>query len=169
MLQTIVGALAAGVAAFFVVVVLVAGRDQRIVPPGQPLIANIAVGVTIAIFAAWAFVPNIIAGKMRQSIVEDKKPHPAARLSGGAGLGDIGPLSAAYQTRLIIGAALLEGAAFFNLVAYLLERQSLSLIAAGVLLLVILSQIPTVSRLEEWTERELATIEQMRQMGRGNV
>jgi hypothetical protein len=81
-----------------------------------------------------------------------------------AELGDVLPLSGVYQTRLIIGCAMIEGAAFFCLIAYLLERRPLSLIVAGVLLLLLISQIPTVSKVESWVESELSTINQLRHM-----
>jgi hypothetical protein len=56
----------------------------------------------------------------------------------------------------------LEGAAFFNLIVYMSEGQYLCLGLAAVLLLVILSKIPTRSRLEDWVSHELETIEQTR-------
>jgi hypothetical protein len=85
-------------------------------------------------------------------------------LPNAAELGDVAPLAAIYQTRTIIGAAMLEGAAFLGCVAYLLEHQQLVLVVAGALLLMIARHFTTASGLESWIENELATIQQMRQL-----
>ncbi len=58
-----------------------------------------------------------------------------------------------YQTELIIKLALLEGAAFFNGVAYLLEINWWSLAAMGALLAVMCFSFPTRPRITRWIER----------------
>ncbi len=55
-----------------------------------------------------------------------------------------------YQTTLIIGAALLEGPAFLNLIAYMLEHQIYSFATAAVLLVFLLLKFPTIARVEDW-------------------
>jgi hypothetical protein len=74
-----------------------------------------------------------------------------------------------YQSALIIRSALLEGAAFFCLVAYMLEHNALSLAGAGMMLLFMLFGFPTRSKVEEAIETERTTIEQLRQMGPTDV
>ena len=78
---------------------------------------------------------------------------------------DAGKLLAVYQTALIIGAALLEGATFFLAIAYFLEGQILSLIVAGVLMGLLVARFPTRSRVAGWIDRELERIDQERQGG----
>jgi hypothetical protein len=61
-----------------------------------------------------------------------------------------------YQTATIVGAALLEGAAFFLLVAYFVEGTSWTLPAAlAVWLLLAWLHFPTRSSVEHWlTEQQ---------------
>ena len=70
----------------------------------------------------------------------------------------------AFQTVLIIRSALLEGGTFFALIAFMLERQAPSLVVAGVLILALVSGLPTRSKVEEAIESERRQIEQLRQM-----
>jgi hypothetical protein len=53
---------------------------------------------------------------------------------------------------MIIGVALLEGAGFFNLVAYMSERQWWTLAIVGVLMLLIAMMFPTLQQFESWSE-----------------
>ena len=72
--------------------------------------------------------------------------------------GEVGPVSfltGVYQSSFITGAAVLEGVAFFNLVAHLTEGQMFSVAAAAVMLVGIWLMIPTRSRLEAWVEDRL--------------
>jgi len=166
-MQIIVGALAAGVVSFLVVV-LVLAQQQPGPPPNEPRITYIAVVVAFVAFIVALIFPGIILRSQRQAILAGN-PAPQAGSPGAPPLGtarDLGPLVAGYQTSLIIRSALLEGAAFFCLVAYMLERQTLSLVVAGVMLLFLLSKFPSRSKLEGAIENEWTTIEQFRQMGR---
>ncbi|HEX2475589.1 MAG TPA: hypothetical protein VHK01_12630 [Lacipirellulaceae bacterium] len=165
-MQIIVAALATGVGIFFAIVFVIPPIARLAGgPPAEPLVSYIAAAAGLAGIFAWAVVPRIITAGIRQSIVHGK-PAPPAGLSQNLPMTDerlqIRPLIAMYQNSLIVGGAILEGAAFFNLVAYMLEQQPMNLVVAGVLLLLLLSQIPTVSRLESWIETELTTIDQLR-------
>lgn len=57
---------------------------------------------------------------------------------------------ATYVTGKIISAAILEGAAFFNLVTYMLEGAIGNLAVAGILAIGIASLFPTVSSVANW-------------------
>jgi hypothetical protein len=167
-MQIIAAALAAGIGTFFAVVLVVsANAIPAAAPPAGPLISYIAAAVGLAGVFAWAVAPRIITGSIRQAIVHGKST-PQAGLSQNLPMTEerlqIRPIIAMYQTSLIAGGAILEGAAFFNLVAYMIEQQPMNLVVAGVLLLLLLSQIPTASRVESWIESELTTIDQLRLM-----
>jgi hypothetical protein len=111
-------------------------------------------------------VPGLIVNRLRQSVIHRDLTNwgLVKNLPNAAELGDVAPLAAIYQTQTIIGAALIEGAAFLAGIAYMLEQRQISLYVAGALLVLIASQFPTVSRLEGWIENELAGIQQMRQL-----
>jgi hypothetical protein len=157
-MQIIVAALAAGVLAFMVVALLVRGSRE----PAQANLVYIALAFSLIALVAWAILPNLMTNQARRQIAERSNP-PRGTTAPSADVGEVGHLAAVYQTRLIIGAAILEGAAFFNLVAYLVEGHALGLAAAVVLLvMMILFHFPTFSRLEDWVRREMETIQLMR-------
>ena len=154
-MQTIVGALAAGILSFFVVAIFVPVEA----PPERPLLASLAIGATlVAIAAAW-LVPSLIArNQVAQIANRGPRQLPTDEL------GDVGSLVGAYQTALIVRAAILEGVAFFNLVAFMIERQPMNLVAAGVVGFILLAQVPTLARLEDWVQSELLSVVQLREM-----
>jgi hypothetical protein len=72
--------------------------------------------------------------------------------------GDVGPvafLAGVYQTSFIVGAAVLEGAAFFNLVTYFTGGQLYSIAVAVMLAVGIALRIPTRRRVETWVADKL--------------
>ena len=158
-MRVIIAALVSGVVMFFVVVLVLRGNQ----PAGQPMIAYVAAGVALMSFAASLFVPQVMVVPVRQSIAAGNAPSEA---SVPEGVGDVGRLGALYQTRVIIAGALLEGAAFFNTIAYLLEGQMLTLLVTIALILAILSQFPTAARVENWVVNQREIIEQMRSQDR---
>jgi hypothetical protein len=58
------------------------------------------------------------------------------------------------QTRMIIRFALVEGAAFLNLIAFMTEHAKWSLGVAGGLVLVMLAMFPTRTKVAHWIEAE---------------
>ena len=67
-----------------------------------------------------------------------------------------------FQTKHIVECALLEGAAFLNLIAYIMERNIISIIVAGVLLMLIMISFPGGSKIDHWAENQ----KQMINLGR---
>jgi hypothetical protein len=122
--------------------------------------------MALAVVIAWLVVPAVVTTRMRKAIVDGQSSDwgLVKNLPNAAELGNVVPLAVVYQTRTIIAAALLEGAAFFATIAYLIEHQRIALYVAIALALLILCQIPTPSRFESWLESESTSIEQMRQM-----
>ena len=153
-MQIIVGALAAGVLSFLVIVLIISRGAQA-----DPFLTYIALGFAVLAFAGWVVVPQLVTSQARRSLAKGDTASFAAHAALPAELREVGQLAAAFQTRLIVANALVEGAAFFSLVAYMLEGQRLCLGVAIVFVLLIISQIPTRNRLQEWVSRELETIE----------
>jgi len=159
--QIIVGALVMGVITFGVVVVSgIAGG-----PGGQGnLLTLLAVGFGAADLVLCLLVPNLLAAAQRRKLAAgnagstaDPGPAPAT---------DAGQLALLYQTKLIIGAAMLEGGCFLGLVAYMLERQLPSLVMAGVLLLALIAHLPTPGRVEAWIDDQLRRLDEDRRFPR---
>jgi hypothetical protein len=165
-MQIIVLALSFGAFAFLIVATVVTPEGQ---PAGQErklLLSYIAIPFTVAVLAAWLAVPRMIAGRFRNSMAAGKHVETAPI---GPDVTDeqrqVHPFLAVYTTKLIIACALLEGAAFFNIVSYFLERQSWNLLIGLVMLLMILAHFPTASRVSSWVEDELREIDRVRSMG----
>ena len=64
-----------------------------------------------------------------------------------------------YQTQLIVGLALLEGAAFLNLVIMMLERCLGTLGVVGLLLGLILKKFPTRDKVSFWVQDKLRDLQ----------
>jgi hypothetical protein len=60
---------------------------------------------------------------------------------------------------------LLEGGCFMALVAYMIERQTVSLGAAAVLLAGLILHFPTRGRVEAWMDDELRRVNELRKCG----
>lgn len=126
-MQIITLALAMGIVVFAVVLLTVIRPEPR---EDEPMFVYLGVGFGLIATVAGFLVPRLVASQLPTSLQT-------------------------YQTTLIVGAAVFEGGAFFNLMAYMLEGQIVSVAIAGVLMLFILLLFPTVGRVQEWlTNRE---------------
>ena len=132
-MQIIAAALPLGVIVFALVAVLALGALAQ--PPSGSIVSLMGV-----IFAASAFVghlvlPNLMASRAvatQQLLPTDLQPYGA------------------YQTRMIMKLALLEGAAFFNVTCTVIEHNWWSLGIAGLLVGWMLTNFPTSGRVERW-------------------
>lgn len=57
-----------------------------------------------------------------------------------------------YQTRLIVGMALLEGACFMNLIAYMTTAQWWTIVVLGILLSLMVVMFPSLPQFRNWAE-----------------
>ena len=64
-----------------------------------------------------------------------------------------------YRGQLIVGLALLEGAAFFNLIALLLEKSIVSLAVVIVLLSFMAIKFPTRDKVSFWVQDKLRELQ----------
>jgi hypothetical protein len=156
-LQIIHIALAMGVASFLVIAVVVMrrgaffGKDPWSVTSPLTLVAIVFAAMAIA---AHALVPNLVVTARRKELARAKKAETA----------DFEGIVALYTTQKIIGAALLEGAAFFNTIAYFLEGTALPLLFALLLLGILLSRIPSRDGMTMWIEGQLAQLREERHL-----
>lgn len=166
-MQIIVGSLATGVVMFGAVTLVLATQQPKPVPDTPLLTYMSIVAAPVAILIAFMF-PSVLVRSQRRAILAGKPTLNVGSI-GGEPLPEaeqnLGPYLAGYQTALIVRSAILEGAAFFCLIAFMLEGQTVSLVAVGVLLLLLLSGVPTRSRVEEAIERERRAVNELREMG----
>jgi cytochrome c biogenesis protein ResB len=92
--------------------------------------------------------------------------HPSAVWSAEQALlsTDSEQLLAVFSTKTILGGAILEGAGFFNVTAYLIEGQGYALVLGLILMVGILIGIPTRHGLESWLEQQQRRIQEIRDM-----
>jgi hypothetical protein len=109
----------------------------------------------VALMAQLAIVP-MIRKQTRQKLAQEAESSD----------GGLAQLLVTLQSSTIVGAAISEGACFFNLIAYLLEGVPYSLLMAGILVLTILTRFPTVNGVIDWLEREMRLVREEREFGR---
>jgi hypothetical protein len=150
-MQIIVMALAAGLLMFFVLALFLRGQGQFGPPPDVPVISYVMIAFAAVDSIASAVVPGISLAAARRKLAEEpRRPEgdPSPRWYG------------LCQTILILRIALLEGAAFGLLVAYLLEGRLWTALLALVLLAAVAAHFPTRSRVDAWVERQRSLAEQ---------
>jgi hypothetical protein len=137
-LQIVTGALIAGPIMFSLFTMGLGAWNKN----GDPDILNwVAIGLSIVVAIISYFLPNTI----RPSMLSDQlSPDMDARAQS----------LALYQTRMIVRYAPIEGAAFFNLVAFLVTGARLSLGVAALLIAVMISIFPTRARITHFLETE---------------
>jgi len=150
-----------GVVTFLAVVYLVLSSQPML--EGEPLVTYIATGVGMLSVVLALVVPRMLGDGIRNKLVRGEEYQwPNPQWAPPEDVGEVGPLMAHAMLRMIVSVAILEGAAFFNIVAFVLERQTLSLIVTALLLFVMLLKFPKRSWLENWLHDEMRIIEELR-------
>jgi hypothetical protein len=148
-LQIVVGALATGVLAF-------AGVAWSLARPGDlGLLGAVGLFTVVPAVLLAAVAPAFVArAALRQAATSaGERPTSAALLQ-------------AFAARTISAAAILEGVAILNLVAYLLEGGAWNLAAAGVLVLGMFLVLPTVGAAVSWMAEQSRRWSDVSEMGR---
>lgn len=158
--QIIVFALVSGVVMFMAIVLLFMGAGV------QPFDTGAVVSMVMAAFGASAIlarllVPGLMVDancrRIAQGSGNANQRHPGAKLPDT----DEGKLMQVFLTKTIVGSAFLEGGAFANLIAFMLEGQIYSIVLSVLLLLGILAGFPTRSGLSEWLETQSRRLREM--------
>jgi hypothetical protein len=173
-LQIIVAAIVSGVLMFLFIACLVAGAPRE----GRSVLSTIALAVAAILVVLRLIVPAVIASRSRRKILrgqyspglgvaspavaEAKRQHLETFFRR---TGDAGRLMIVYMTNTIMAAAILEGAAFLLLVAYLVDHQAVTLAVAIALLVAIAAHMPWRARVFAWIEEQLRWLEEQRQFG----
>lgn len=149
--QIIVAALFAGCLFFLLIVVLILPGKLGNWDLGlnKPMTCTGLV-VAFSILAARIIVPGIITAQMLRQLAGRESKEP-----------DWKDLFGVYQTTLIIKAAMLEGATFLLVILYLPEHSPWTLILAVVFLVLMLTHMPTPSRVDDWIERQALAAREM--------
>jgi hypothetical protein len=162
-LQMIVGSLVTGCTIFLVIALFVsAGRGAA---GGPPLVSYIATACGVMALLTRALIPPKIIGTGRQKIL-CQEGRAAGRGDALDGPSIVGRLLQLFATSTIVPCAVIEGATFFLLVAYVIEGWPPAVMAAVALIAVLALHMPTRSRAIHWIEDQLVLLEQERQPGK---
>jgi len=167
-MQIIAGALMGGVVVFGTIAFFIAPIGGGAAGVDLPILTHLALGfAAVAIVGRWV-IPGVVVTAGRKRIVQGRSPSPPA-VSRSPQLpefiekyGDVARLIGLYQASLITGSAILEGAAFFCLVAFLPTREPICLWAAIVLVASMGLGFPTRSRVVHWVEDQQNVLQQQR-------
>ena len=141
-------ALIAGVVVFGV---LVSIQINGLKPDaGLPILTFIGMGMAALMLVMRLIIPDLIARTQFAQTMQTAKTEANEDEEQ-----ILGSFYQIFMVRLIIGMALLEGAAMFNLVAGLVEKQRLAFIPVAILLLVMIDSIPTKSKLDGWIRYQM--------------
>jgi hypothetical protein len=143
-----------------VTVALVVVRHVQQAPANEPMLIYIGIALAVANIAAAWFVPGAMDRETRRRMARGDDP----------AVGAVDPearWALLYQNRLIVRCALLEGAGFFQPIAYLLAGHPVNLVVAGVLFLLLVLQFPTAEVVRSWADRQRDQVEQERQSALG--
>jgi hypothetical protein len=127
--------------------------------PGQDLslgrlLTWMAIGFAAIDLPLSFLVAALITRQNRRAIASGRWPPPQTRLDTGAPPTDAGKLAAVYSTQLIVAAAMIEGAAFFAGVAYLVGKDPIALGVGLLLIGVLITRFPTTDRVTRWIARQ---------------
>lgn len=140
-MQIIAAALIVGVL-FFAGITVAQTLDK---PPGEPFLAYLAAGFAVMQVMLWGILPTVISCGACRQMRRTTDLEETGRTSALVGI---------YQTKMIVAMALLEGAAFFNLIAYLVCAYWWSLAVAGGLTVLMVTGFPTRFRVDSWIETQ---------------
>lgn len=147
-MQVISVALMMGVLIFTGVTLLMRLRPGAEPPAANPVLSYVAVAATIiAVIARSLMMSMTVQGSVKE-LLKTKRAD------------DLEPIDlfSIYQVRMIVGAAQLEGAAFFVLVSYMTDGQLWSMGLVVALLAMMAATFPTFERVQVWAEDTLRAI-----------
>src|SRR5262249_25101156 len=136
---------------FFAGMAVFMRQQQPAVPVDPPMVSYLGVGMALMTGMTYLFLPNMIVANCGPQMAGADEPQASSA--------DVTGYWNILQSSFIVGAALLEGTIFFQLVAYLLEGQPWTLGVAGVFWLGLVLKFPTESGCTRWMETQRDLIE----------
>ncbi|WP_339687887.1 hypothetical protein [Gimesia maris] len=149
MMMTVIWlALIMGVVTFGMIVTFIGLKEEP--GKGLPVITYLGMGLAALMLVLRMIIPNMIARNQFTQAMQE------AREEGNQDEKQmLGTFYQIFMVRMIIGLALLEGAAMINLVAVMVENQKLAFIPVAILLLVMIASMPTKSKLDGWIRNQM--------------
>ena len=147
-MQIIAVALMMGVLMFFGVVLVITKGDVFGQNRGS-MLTVIAAAFAGVIVVSQLVVPSIIANAQLRMLKGSIRENASAEARTSS-------LVSVYQVQLIVGLALLEGAAFFNLVVLITDKHVVSTVLVACLLLFMVLRFPTRTKVSWWVQNRLS-------------
>jgi hypothetical protein len=140
--------------------ILLSVRQVGKPPPDPPIVSYASLAIGLVCLALSLVVPNVLAQAACRRIAQGTWTTPP----GGANLlaTDVAKLWSVYQTRLIIGLALVETAALMLAIAYFAEGILACLVVALIAIVLLAMRVPTRSGVDRWVDTQMTWIEQER-------
>ncbi|MDB5338311.1 MAG: hypothetical protein JWN70_3930 [Planctomycetaceae bacterium] len=149
-MQIICGALMMGVISFAVVAVIVrSGKAANGQAEASVIVAYIAAGFAALCIAVRVVVPPQTVKAGISQLVKVRRPDELTRLD----------LYQIYQSQMIVACAVLEGAGFFNLIAFIIAGQIWTLAIVVALVALMASVFPTLERVDNWADEQLRQLQ----------
>lgn len=148
-MQIICGALMMGVLSFLGVAAFIRFGKGVQPAPAFPIVAYIAAGMAALMIIVRFVVPLLVTKTAIRQITTIRPLNDIRKLD----------LYGVYQTQMIVGCALLEGAAFFNLVAFIIHGELWTLGIVAVLLAIMAANFPTLERVDGWADDQLRQLQ----------
>jgi hypothetical protein len=168
-LQIIIAALAFG-CFMFLIVALVEGIDGNNAA-GQSFLTYLGLAAAVTALILRIFIPGIIVSQGR-SAINQKMPSTSqapSELPINRKIEQENEMASAlmglFITKTIVAGALLEGATFFLLIIFMVERSPLTVLVAVGMMILLVGQIPAVGRTTIWVENQMRLIDQRRAFG----
>lgn len=150
-LQILIVTLVLGIVVFLAIVLFLRLTGDQ-ASTDTPLLTYVGSALGLILVAASALIPAIMPSAARKRLA--RKP-PAET-------DDPNVWFPIYQARLIVRAACLETGAIALLMAYLREGHPLGLGLALILMLLLAARLPSLERVERWTQTQRELVEQER-------
>ncbi|HAH48017.1 hypothetical protein [Gimesia sp.] len=149
MMMTVIWlALILGVVTFGIIVTSIGLKEEP--GKGLPIMTYLGMGIAALMLVLRMVVPNLVARNQFTQAMQE------AQAEGNQDEEQLlGTFYQIFLVRLIIGMALLEGAAMLNLFAVVIEKQKLAFIPVVILLLVMIASMPTKSKLDAWIRNQM--------------
>lgn len=155
--QIIIAALATGQILFAGIAISI--RMQKPPEPAN-MISYMSAGMAVLMVLLRMLIgPMTASGQRRRIAAGTWTVAPQARGSLPLEMTDGDKLLLALQAKTILEGALLEGAGFFAIVAYLIEGHVWTLAMAGLLVTIILIPFPSYDRAENWVRQQWELLE----------
>ena len=162
-LQVIICALVMGTLTFHVVAFVIRATDDGQTPDaGLPLLTLVAFLVAAVSVAMQFIVPNIVTTNVLRQSKSSAARSGTDQPSRSSDNIDRERLGQAFMAQTIIAGALLEGAAFMSLIAYLIQGNLLCVLLAVLLVMGIAVRFPTTSKVAAWIEAKHRRLEEER-------